>query len=80
MQIKTYVNYYESGTLKWSKDLHTDNYIHYNWGHGGNCNGYFLLGIFDTSKGTNITGPSISRNNEEGGNYENDVKYFTISK
>lgn len=75
MQIKTYVNYYEKGTLKWSKDIHVDNYIHFNWGNGGNCNGYFLEGVFDTSKGTDFTGPLLTR-----GNFENLVKYFTISK
>jgi hypothetical protein len=27
----------------------TKHYIHYNWGWNGNCNGYFLVDVFDTT-------------------------------
>lgn len=34
----------EHYTVKTLED--TEHYIHYNWGWNGNCNGYFLVGIF----------------------------------
>lgn len=31
---------------------YTTDYIHYNWGWGGNCNGYFLTKILDPNRGS----------------------------
>jgi hypothetical protein len=45
---------YNETTGKYDYDSTTEYmsyYIHHNWGWGGNCNGYFLDGIFDTSEG-----------------------------
>lgn len=38
-------------------------YLHINWGWGGNCNGYFQDGVFDTSQPYELDGTaSMSRN------------------
>ena len=42
-------NKYEETSREVERD---DKYIHHNWGWGGNSNGYFLEGVFDTTKGT----------------------------
>lgn len=51
------VNYYDIGEdynnpgyQLVSSNRTKNKYFHINWGWGGNSNGYFLLGIFDTSK------------------------------
>jgi hypothetical protein len=52
---------YNEKTGKYDYDSTTEYmsyYIHHNWGWGGNCNGYFLDGIFDTSKGYVYDGDS----------------------
>lgn len=56
MQIGYRIDFYESsliagqGYVLKSSETHVKDYWHINWGYGGSSNGYFLLGIFDSSK------------------------------
>lgn len=60
---------------------YTTHYYHFNWGWNGTDNGYFEMGVFDTSKGevspgVAIAGPGIgSRANYD---FSNSVGYFII--
>lgn len=65
-------------TLKWSKTIGIDNYIHHNWGWNGNYNGYFILGIFDhmASRKDSPLSPVL---NSRGG-YSDVINYFVVSK
>lgn len=64
----------------YSEDF-TTYYYHFNWGWNGTDNGYFEMGVFDTSKGevspgVAIAGPGIgSRANYD---FSNSVGYFII--
>lgn len=56
-QTGTTVKYYslseqvtEPGYILISTTTSTQEYLHINWGWGGNANGYFLVGVFDTTK------------------------------
>ena len=59
----------------------TTYYYHFNWGWNGTDNGYFEMGVFDTSKGevspgVAIAGPGTgSRANYD---FSNSVGYFII--
>jgi hypothetical protein len=44
----TFQKYFFAGSGIHTISLTTSNYIHYNWGWDGDCNGYFLEGIFAT--------------------------------
>lgn len=53
----SYITYYGYNPITKeyeSKDVKSESstYIHYNWGWGGSCNGYFLENVFDTTKGS----------------------------
>lgn len=37
----------------------TNNYLHYNWGWYGDCNGYFAEGVYDTSQGIHNIGDEL---------------------
>lgn len=37
--------------------------LHFNWGWGGNCNGYFLLNVLDPNKADQYDLPSSSTKN-----------------
>lgn len=60
---------------------YTTYYYHFNWGWNGTDNGYFVMGVFDTSKGTESPGgishkaPNMSRANYD---FNNSVGYFII--
>lgn len=60
MEVTTTINYYEyisypigsnqeSGYVLTSSSSSTSQYIHYNWGMSGNCNGYFLRDVYATA-------------------------------
>lgn len=52
------------------------NYIHINWGWSGNSNGYFLLGVFDTSDGYKYDNPD---GNTASHNYNKFIEFFHIN-
>ena len=52
-------------------------YLHFNWGYNGNSDGYFLVDIFDSKKGSEYDNPSIYPNDF---NYENQFYYCLINK
>lgn len=60
---------------------YTTFYYHLNWGWNGTDNGYFVMGVFDTSKGTESPGgishkaPNMSRANYD---FSDGVEYFII--
>ena len=60
---------------------YTTYYYHFNWGWNGLDNGYFEMGVFDTSKGEEspgvaVAGPGIgSRANYD---FSDDVQYFIV--
>ena len=57
-----------------SKKIKTSNFIHYNWGWDGYCNGYFFIGAFNTKEPFTYD-PGIT----SGGNYHDfakDTSYF----
>ena len=60
------------------KILSQTNYIHFNWGWGGTCNGYFLDGVFNTEK--EYEDPPIIIPNKVKSRYDfkYDVEYITI--
>ncbi|MBO5267733.1 MAG: C10 family peptidase [Muribaculaceae bacterium] len=71
---------YNDGTT--SSVVKKEKYIHHNWGFGGDSNGYFLEGVFDTSKRYGNS-PVIIRPKSRSsnlGNYSNSISYFILQK
>ncbi len=62
--------------MDWWKD-EVARYLHFNWGYNGNSDGYFLVDIFDSKKGSEYDNPSIYPNDF---NYENQFYYCLINK
>ncbi len=59
---------------------YTTYYYHFNWGWNGSDNGYFVMGVFDTSKGEENPG-RISHNapsRRANYDYSNEVQYFIV--
>lgn len=67
-------------SLEWQ--LHTDfgttstEYIHYNWGFDGNCNGFFKLGIFGLNNEIDYDNPDWPYSNNLDRNYKFNVMYL----
>ena len=58
----------------WRSEEHL--YLHCNWGWNGNCNGYFLDGVFNTD-----TSPSYEDNvSSTRSHYRYQLKYATFTK
>lgn len=51
-------------------------YFHYNWGWGGNSNGWFSINIFNPSKGEEYDNSFLS--NSINRNYPKDIKYIQL--
>ena len=54
-------------------------YLHFNWGGNGNCNGYFKVGVFSPDGGTYDNKDGLHDNNV-GRDYKYGVSYFTVSR
>lgn len=71
-------------SLEWQ--LHTDfgttstEYIHYNWGFDGNCNGFFKLGIFGLNNEIDYDNPDWPYSNNLDRNYKFNVMFFTVTR
>lgn len=70
--------------LEWT--LHTDfgitttEYVHYNWGWDGNCNGYFVAGIFNPNRSNDYDNENLFYSNSSGYNYTNNIMFFTVTR
>lgn len=56
----------------------TVEYLHYNWGWDGNCNGFFVSKVFAPNRGAEYDDESYS--NSISYNFVNNVMYFTVSR
>lgn len=72
-----------SMTVRRKSDSRLVNLFHFNWGWNGNCNGYFLAAVFDSSNPAIADSelPGYSNLLDEGteGNYQYNVEYSIIS-
>lgn len=57
----------------------TKEYLHFNWGGNGNCNGFFKLGVFSPDNGTYDNHGDLYDNNV-GRDYKYGISYFTVSR
>lgn len=62
-----------------SEYSYSSEYLHYNWGWDGNCNGYFLLSIFSPGRGKYYDNEE-QYSNSSIYNFENEVYYFTVTR
>ena len=73
-----------SGSTNWAVDEVTESniqYLHYNWGREGHCNGYFYAGIYSPINAyeyDNYVDDSYNEKFERDYNY--DVAYFSVSR
>lgn len=67
---------YATGSFLVGGTPSTKTYFHYNWGWDGDCNGYFLSNVFDTSSATDYDNPEWTDHNS---NYTDDIIYFIVS-
>lgn len=58
--------------------LSQQNYIHYNWGWGGSCNGYFLDGVFNTEDAYQDPPIVIPNKSKSRYNFNRSVEFFTV--
>lgn len=58
--------------------LSQQNYIHYNWGWGGSCNGYFLDGVFNTEDAYQDPPIIIPNKSKSRYNFNRSVEFFTV--
>lgn len=57
----------------------TTTYFHFNWGWNGSSNGYFVAGVFDTTKGSNDDdSPVVIPKVKSRADYSTDVRYFIV--
>lgn len=68
--------YVDTATLRLDGSHVMKTYFHYNWGWNGDCNGYFLSDVFDTTAATEYDNPEWTENNY---NFIEDIIYFTAS-
>lgn len=70
--------------LEWT--LHTDfgtkttEYVHYNWGWDGNCNGYFVAGIFNPNRSNDYDNKNLFYSNSSGYNFTDNIMFFTVTR
>lgn len=77
---------------EWTKDMYAfewellteyppkyTRHLHINWGWSGECNGYFLAGVYAPGEGLEYDNPTIW-DNSDNHNYANDMKYTAISR
>lgn len=53
----------------------TDYFMHFNWGWYGDCNGYFAVGVYNTTQAFSYD-PGTSQGHNS--NYNNSVKYLSV--
>ena len=66
----------EDGLIR-VQDTTINKYIHYNWGWNGNCNGYFLIDIFNPAQGWEYDNPN--ENNSSSDDYSEYFHYYVFS-
>ena len=78
--IDGYLIAYKYNPKKRTSDTH--DYLHCNWGWGGNCNGYFLTNNFNTSTGWCITedGDIMEFNHSVDDEHYTDVDMLLVSR
>ena len=73
------------GQLGWTLTIdygtQTTEYLHYNWGWDGNCNGFFVAGIFNPNSGSNYdNNKNWFYRNTSDYNFTTSIQYFTVSR
>lgn len=57
----------------------TTTYFHFNWGWQGSSNGYFVAGVFDTTKAEDDDLPIAIQKVKSRADYSKDVLYFVVN-
>lgn len=84
LEIGVIINYwsysdFDNTVLECTTEDTTKKYVHFNWGIGGNCNGYFLIDVLNPNEAFSYDDLSIS-NSANNASYSYNFKYCILTK